>query len=138
MDHIVHGSLLFIIHLVFVGIAVRDIGQSLPFFNKIGFQNTPIPSVIQNSGGCKIQLLHATAASNVGFNILMDSNEIKFPGHTHASFLVPSVSAVEKYLTGEPTPLAISGYRKMGERNAAVFVRLYFKNLSFCISYIKL
>ncbi len=63
--------------------------------------------IFKSSGGCKIHILRSTATSHVGFNILMDDQNLKYPGHTHASFRVPSVAAVEKYLTEYPLPLVI-------------------------------
>jgi catechol 2,3-dioxygenase-like lactoylglutathione lyase family enzyme len=110
-----------------LGLAVGDIERSCGFFEKLGFKKAPEwcvkPSVtvMRSSGGLYIQIFKADRPVEDERNLLMDFPEKKYPGHTHASFTVPSVSGARAFLEGQG--IAISGERKPMGRLRAVFVR---------------
>jgi catechol 2,3-dioxygenase-like lactoylglutathione lyase family enzyme len=99
-----------------LGLAVRNFQQSITYFSKIGFHesSTKISStsvrVIRNMSGLELHLfLSDKDLFEPEKNILMDYNDRKYPGHTHACFNVPTVEGCREYLEREG--LRISGER---------------------------
>lgn len=92
-----------------VGIAVMDIPASIQFYAKLGFVRTKdgvsssMNTILRNDTGMEIHLLQADealkmdATTKIQCNILMDTPDVKYCGHTHASFAVPSVPAAKVY-----------------------------------------
>lgn len=106
-----------------LGVAVTNIQQSQRFYNLIGFQticSLPNMLIMKNSGGLELQLIQSDVNEN-NKNILMDFDEKKYPGHTHAALSVPSIQSTREYF--EANELAISGERTFGERVMSLFVR---------------
>lgn len=92
-----------------LGIAVENMAASVEFYTKIGFQKTALENVLINGGGLEIHFMTCDRGIENGVNILMDTPTIKYPGHTHASFMVPNVATTRQYL--EASGIAISGER---------------------------
>ena len=104
-----------------LGLAVTDMEASKAFYSKLGFAavSNDNPSVMKNAIGMELHFLQADDAAKD--NILMDTPEQKYCGHTHAAFTVPSVSAARGYLEGQG--MTISGERTMQGQVKSVFVR---------------
>lgn len=106
-----------------LGIAVTNIPQSQSFYHLIGFQTIdsfPNMLIMKNSGGLELQLIQSDVNEN-SKNILMDYDDKKYPGHTHAALSVPSIQSTREYF--EANGLVISGERTFGERVMSIFVR---------------
>ena len=72
-------------------------------------------------GGLELHLSVCDKGVDDDQNILMDFASNKYPGHTHASFVVPNVAAARTYLEGQG--IAISGDRTRAGKLYAVFAR---------------
>jgi catechol 2,3-dioxygenase-like lactoylglutathione lyase family enzyme len=109
-----------------LGLAVTDISKSIEWLSKVGFDKQ-LPGndsvkVLQNAEGMEIHLFKSDTGFEPGHkNVLMDFPENKYPGHTHASFMVPSVHAAADYLQSNDIPT--SGERIMKGKLLAVFAR---------------
>ena len=108
-----------------LGMAVSDVSASTAFYGKLGFEPTaaadgasasPIRVLRSSAGKLYLHLIPAVPLVD-GKNLLMDYPTSKPPGHTHASWSVPSVPAVKSLLDTLGVPL--SGTRS----TLAVFVR---------------
>ena len=104
-----------------LGLTCADPLSSAEFYKKLGFQqqggkDAEILRMI-NSEGLELHLIKSDVPAPDGKNVLMDFPHLKPPGHTHASWKVPSVPGVKKYLEEQGVPL--SGTRS----TLAVFVR---------------
>ena len=110
-----------------LGLACRDIGASTRFYAQLGFEAEQLSSAsapakgagivrLRGAGGLELHLIQADDCSGTD-NLLMDNPQLKAPGHTHASWKVPSVPALKAFLEGLGIPL--SGTRS----TLAVFVR---------------
>ncbi|EKX31724.1 hypothetical protein GUITHDRAFT_149120, partial [Guillardia theta CCMP2712] len=79
-----------------LGVAVSQMPAALDFYGKLGFKevedgrSTEERRMMKNAGGLQLHLFKADAGHENNQNILMDFKDVKYPGHTHASFLVPS------------------------------------------------
>ena len=110
-----------------LAVTCSDIRTSQNFYEKIGFRpmadkSTNQITVLQNKGGLELHLARCDQGLlDEGKNILMDYPTRKFPGHTHASFVVPNVAAAQRYM--ESQGISISGDRTRGGRLYAVFAR---------------
>jgi len=107
-----------------LAIAVSDVPAAAAFYGKLGFSATEAvgahPRILElrGAGGLILHLVRADEPlPEAGKNILMDYATVKHPGHTHASWSVPSVPAVKALLEAAGVPL--SGTRS----SLAVFVR---------------
>ena len=93
-----------------LGIACTNVAGSAAFYAKFGFQRiSGNDSAAKGSGilvlthpnGLSLHLLQADIVpSGPPHNVLMDNATSKAPGHTHASWTVPSVPAVKDFLAG--------------------------------------
>jgi catechol 2,3-dioxygenase-like lactoylglutathione lyase family enzyme len=110
-----------------LGLACRDVAASVVFYGKLGFSRLPGGDVAASRGanivrlrgagaGLELHLVQADDLSTEG-NLLMDYEQLKPPGHTHASWKVPSVPSVKLFLAS--LDMALSGTRS----TLAVFVR---------------
>ena len=102
-----------------LGLACRDVAASAAFYARLGFAPLGGGDAIlrlRHVNGLELHLLQADDVSGTG-NALMDVPDVKPPGHTHASWAVPSVPAVSAFLASLGVPL--SGTRS----TLAVFVR---------------
>lgn len=104
------------LHYAHLGVAVRNLQQSISYFSKIGFyeSTSKISSnsvkVIQNFSGLELHLFISDRdLIEPEKNVLMDFSDLKYPGHTHACFSVPTVEGCREYL--ERKGLEISGER---------------------------
>jgi catechol 2,3-dioxygenase-like lactoylglutathione lyase family enzyme len=89
-----------------VGIRVSDIGKAEAFYAQLGFQADPQEESpksrargLVNSHGVRIHLIY-NADSTVDANLLMDVPE-KYPGYTHAAFIVDDLDALVDWLMAE-------------------------------------
>jgi catechol 2,3-dioxygenase-like lactoylglutathione lyase family enzyme len=117
-----------------LGLAVENVEAAAAFYGKLGFERAadasalggapgapPVP-VLRSRLGLELHLLRAAAplkdADGKPLNALMDVPAAqKGPGHTHASWSVPSVPAVKELMASLGVPL--SGTRA----SLAIFVR---------------
>ena len=109
-----------------LGLACRDPSASSSFYQTLGFKpldgdagaarGAGIVRLGHASNGLELHLLQADDKSGSD-NILMDRPTEKWPGHTHASWAVPSVPALKSFLAG--LGVELSGTRS----TLAVFVR---------------
>ena len=86
-----------------LGLACRDPGASAAFYARLGFnplggdagaaRGAGIVRLCHVTNGLELHLLQADDVSGSD-NVLMDVAELKDPGHTHASWAVPSVPAL--------------------------------------------
>jgi catechol 2,3-dioxygenase-like lactoylglutathione lyase family enzyme len=93
-----------------LGIACANVAVSAAFYAKFGFQRISGNDlaakgndilVLTHSNGLSLHLLQADSVpSGPPHNVLMDNATSKAPGHTHASWTVPSVPAVKDFLAG--------------------------------------
>jgi len=108
-----------------LGLVCRDVPASVQFYAKLGFEGPAALAAhakgagivrLVGSGGLELHLVQADDCSGTD-NLLMDDAQNKAPGHTHASWKVPSVPGVKQFLDSLGIPL--SGTRS----TLAVFVR---------------
>lgn len=109
-----------------LAVTCSDRTASTVFYSKIGFvampeKTTDAITVLRNKGGMEIHLAVCDKGVDDNQNILMDYSTNKYPGHTHASFVVPNVAAARTYL--ESQDIAISGDRTRAGKLYAVFAR---------------
>jgi lactoylglutathione lyase len=108
-----------------LGIAVTNIQQSQTFYQLLGFQtisaSSNAPLIMKNAGGLELQLLQSNLTETQSRNILMDYDDQKYPGHTHAALSVPNIQSTREYF--ESNGLVISGERNFGEKIMSIFVR---------------
>ena len=81
-----------------VGIRVSNAERALRFYGRIGFAIDPDHSnervaEMVTSDGTRINLIFNGEAQPASANILMDV-PVKYPGHTHAAFIVDSLQSV--------------------------------------------
>ena len=94
-----------------VGIRVSDKGQSIAFYEGLGFallSDTGFedghPVIMQHPSGVVLNLLGPSNTGN-DKNILMDVDE-KYPGITHVSFKIASMEATKRFLAEGGIPLS--------------------------------
>ena len=112
-----------------LGVICRDVAASIAFYNRLGFERASGDAAAARGGAGIIRLAHtnglelhlvqsdAPAEAAEPTNILMDTPALKYPGHTHCAWTVPSISGVKVFLDAAGVPL--SGTRS----TLAVFVR---------------
>lgn len=121
-----------------LGLAVRSVDASAAYYAKLGFARLPGGGAgeageaapargggivrLRNASGLELHLVQADAdgadSPAEPTNVLMDcAPEAKAPGHTHASWTVPSVPGVKAFLASQG--IELSGTRS----TLAVFVR---------------
>lgn len=86
-----------------VGIRVSHIGKAEAFYAELGFKADPQEESpkgrargLINSAGVRIHLIY-NAESAVDANVLMDV-PVKYPGYTHAAFIVDDLDAMVEWL----------------------------------------
>ena len=94
-----------------LGLVCRDLPSSQRFYAPLGFEALPGPGLVRlrGCGGLELHLIQADDCAVIG-NLLMDDEKHKPPGHTHASWKVPSVPSVKHFLARLEVPL--SGTRR--------------------------
>lgn len=115
-----------------LGLGCRSVPASVAFYAQLGWSILPGGDLASSRGKSIVRLKHAndlelhlvaaddeapTSADDSPLNILMDVPTVKPPGHTHASWTVPSVPSASAFLGARG--IAISGTRS----TLAVFVR---------------
>lgn len=103
-----------------LAIAASSLAPTVAFYSQLGFQ--PLleggKSVrLRSPAGLELHLIQADQPLQDNLNLLMDFPTHKPPGHTHASWTVPSVPGMKAFLAARDIPL--SGTRS----NLAVFIR---------------
>jgi catechol 2,3-dioxygenase-like lactoylglutathione lyase family enzyme len=90
-----------------VGIRVTDRDRARAFYERLGFVFDPDEDSPQgrsiglvNAAGARINLIYNGQETEHGANILLDVPE-KWPGYTHAAFLVDSLDALVEWLNRE-------------------------------------
>ena len=109
-----------------LGIRVTDVQRALKFYSLLGFGDAfKVPdddvTIIKNSHGVEINLIHNATGNFEGKNILMDVPE-KYPGYTHVALRVHSVVETLKVLEEQGIPIT-GGPVDFGDGNLSVFVR---------------
>ena len=107
-----------------LGLVCRSPAESAAFYGRLGFAPSSAGgggvTRLANVGGLQLHLLQADEVAREAEgkdNVLMDFPAVKYPGHTHASWSVPSVPACKGFL--EALGLPLSGTRS----TLALFVR---------------
>lgn len=112
-----------------LGLVCRDVSASAAFYSQLGFAAGDSESgaakgegvfTLTHVKGLQLHLIQADDVSrdaNGCDNVLMDFPTLKHPGHTHASWAVPSVPSVKAFM-------ATLGIEPSGARSTlAIFVR---------------
>jgi len=81
-----------------VGIRVTDKHRTLAFYAKLGFKLDPDYShdgvaEILSQSGVRLNLIFNGVPTPSGNNLLLDEPQ-KWPGYTHAAFIVPSLQVI--------------------------------------------
>lgn len=105
-----------------LGLTCADLEVSIRFYAKIGFEVFKKDEesgimLLRNTEGLELHLIKSDLPSPEGKNVLMDFPNLKPPGHTHASWKVPSVPSAKAYM--EDSDVVLSGTRS----TLAIFVR---------------
>lgn len=101
-----HARMVHLTHIDHVGVRVTDIAVAQEFYAKLGFEADPAeesPNArargLVNSAGVRIHLIYNGTARQGG-NVLMDVPD-KWPGYTHAAFIVEDLDALVAWLVEE-------------------------------------
>ena len=92
-----------------VGLRVTERARSLNFYETLGFRldkehSTQTALEIVNECGVRLNLIVNGQRTPQGDNVLMDRPE-KWPGYTHAAFIVDSISEVLTWATMADIPI---------------------------------
>jgi lactoylglutathione lyase len=92
-----------------VGLRVTDRARSLHFYETLGFRldkehSTQMALEIVNKAGVRLNLILNGQPTPRGDNILMDRPK-KWPGYTHAAFVVDSMSQILKWARMADIPI---------------------------------
>jgi len=92
-----------------VGIRVTDRARSLVFYETLGFRldnrySSQTALEIVNEAGVRLNLVLNGQPTPQGDNVLVDRPE-KWPGYTHAAFIVDSISEVLTWATMADIPI---------------------------------
>jgi lactoylglutathione lyase len=92
-----------------VGLRVTDRARSLSFYQTLGFDldrqhSTETALELVNEAGVRLNLILNGQRTPHGDNVLMDRTE-KWPGYTHAAFIVDSLSEILKWARRGNTPI---------------------------------
>ena len=92
-----------------VGIRVTDRARALTFYEAIGFRVDPTCSdervaEVVNEAGVRISLIFNGVPTSRGANILLDEPD-KWPGVTHAAFIVDSLDRAMKRFAEIGSPI---------------------------------
>ncbi len=97
-------------HIDHVGIRVTDRNAAQQFYERLGFKFDPDEDSprgrsigLFNESGARINLIYNGASPPSG-NVLMDVPE-KWPGYTHAAFIVDDLDALVAWLQREGIPI---------------------------------
>jgi catechol 2,3-dioxygenase-like lactoylglutathione lyase family enzyme len=112
-----------------VGIRVTDREVAQAFYEKFGFRIEPEEDSPEskalgmiNSQGVRINLIYNGERPTEGKNVLMDVPQ-KWPGYTHAAFIVPDLDALVAWLHAENIKIT-EGPSVFGEgRRKVCFIR---------------
>jgi catechol 2,3-dioxygenase-like lactoylglutathione lyase family enzyme len=90
-----------------VGIRVTDRGIAEEFYKRLGFKSDPEEESprgrscgLVNDAGARINLIYNGRTPPEGKNLLLDVPE-KWPGYTHAAFIVDDLDELVSWLTGQ-------------------------------------
>jgi catechol 2,3-dioxygenase-like lactoylglutathione lyase family enzyme len=110
-----------------VGLRVTDLARSQAFYAKLGFapepgEDTPDHHALGliNAAGTRINLIY-NGQAHPQRNILMDVPE-RWPGYTHAAFLVPRLDTVLDWARDEGVAIT-EGPIELGGRRIVAFLR---------------
>ena len=92
-----------------VGIRVSDAQRALRFYANLGFRLDPDYSSehvaeIVAADGTRINLIFNGIARDGAHNILLDE-QVKWPGYTHAAFIVESLQELLDWAASEAVPI---------------------------------
>ena len=94
-------------HIDHVGIRVTDRARAQAFYERLGFVFDPGEDApesrsigLVNGEGARINLIYNAVAPPGGGNILLDASA-KWPGYTHAAFVVDSLDALVGWLDAQ-------------------------------------
>jgi catechol 2,3-dioxygenase-like lactoylglutathione lyase family enzyme len=105
-------------------LGVSDFAASRAFYAKLGFNpSADNDKILSHPTGMSLHLFQANKIAVDHQNILMDLPTLKYNGHTHLSFSVPTVPGVRDFLE-QQQGIVISGERVMpGDGLRAIFCR---------------
>lgn len=92
-----------------VGIRVSDAQRALRFYAKLGFRPDPefsddqVAEIVAGDG-TRINLIFNGTGRDGSHNILLDE-PVKWPGYTHAAFVVDSLQALLDWAVDEDVPI---------------------------------
>ncbi len=116
-------------HIDHVGIRVTDRQRAQRFYERLGFKDDPGEESPQgrscglvNEAGARINLIYNGRQPDGGRNVLMDIAD-KWPGYTHAAFIVDDLDALVRWL-GEQDIAITEGPSVFGHgRRKVCFIR---------------
>lgn len=98
-------------HFDHVGLRVTDLDVAQTFYAQLGFRADPQEESprsrargLVNDAGLRIHLIYNGTAHEHG-NVLMDA-PVKWPGYTHAAFIVDDLDAMVDWLARENIPIS--------------------------------
>lgn len=111
-----------------IGIRVTDLAMAEAFYARLGFQRDPeefAPAAracgLKHPTGLRIHLIYNGEAAQAG-NVLLDA-PVKYPGYTHAAFIIESMDELVAWLHREQIPIS-EGPLVMGHgRRNVCFIR---------------
>jgi catechol 2,3-dioxygenase-like lactoylglutathione lyase family enzyme len=93
-----------------VGVRVTDLDAAQAFYGKLGFEPDPQEESprarargLVNDAGLRIHLIYNGVPHEHG-NVLMDA-PVKWPGYTHAAFIIDDLDAMVEWLAREGVPI---------------------------------
>ena len=109
-----------------IGIRISNRDNSGKFYETLGFEMVADggfeqghPLVMLHPSGININLL-GPATRGAGINILMDNEDVKYPGITHVAIKVINAEETENYINDQKIP--ITGRRVFGGTRT-IFIR---------------
>lgn len=108
-----------------VGIRVSDFKKALKFYQKLGFElvidhQDDRAYEIVNKYGVRINLIANAEAQKGAHNVLLDE-EVKYPGYTHAAFILPDLKKAARWVKKQG--LKITEGPKEVDRRRYFFIR---------------
>jgi len=111
-----------------IGIRVTELTRAEAFYAKLGFVRDPAEyapeakaCVLMHPSGLRIHLIYNGEQASEG-NVLLDG-PVKWPGYTHAAFIVESMSGLVAWLDRENIPISEGPVRMGHGRRNVCFIR---------------
>lgn len=109
-----------------VGIRISDVDEAMDFYRRLGFRlavelGEGVAYELSSEDGVRINLINNGRRQAGAYNVLQDAPE-KFPGMTHAAFVVDSIETLQARLR-HCGIVVTEGPLMIGTRRCALFVR---------------